>query len=61
MGGILVQLIFALEGDHGNAAIGNLVLLPFVPFMLMREEVFSTTLLEIFRKNLVGGHGLVAC
>ena len=51
IGGALVQIIFGLAGNHGNEAIGNLALLPFVPFMLMGEELFSITLLETFRKN----------
>lgn len=57
-GGILVQLIFGLAGNHGNAAIGNLALLPFVPFMLMGEEIFSITLLETFRKKFGWGTGV---
>ncbi|MFK4895736.1 CPBP family intramembrane glutamic endopeptidase [Lactococcus petauri] len=51
IGGALVQIIFGLAGNHGNEAIGNLALLPFVPFMLMGEELFSITLLETFRKK----------
>lgn len=51
VGAALIQIIFGISGSHGNEAVGNLALIPFIPFMLMGEELFSIAILESFRKK----------
>lgn len=48
-GGILIQLIFGMQGHHANSAIGDYSLFFFVPLMLIGEELFSVTILETLR------------
>lgn len=49
LAGGVVQAIFGEGGTQGNSAVGNYLLLFFVPFMLMGEELFSIGILETLR------------
>lgn len=49
LGGTIITLIFGNSGNHGNAAFGDFILIFFVPFMIMGEEVFSIGILETLR------------
>ena len=49
LGGAAVSVIFGDSGSHGNSAVGNYILIFFVPFMIMGEELFSIGILETLR------------
>lgn len=49
LGGTIVALIFGNSGNQANAVFGDYIMIFFVPFMIMGEELFSIGILETLR------------